>query len=155
MANPRAIALGAATALTIAASLVVKWEGVRYVPYRDGGGVLTVCWGHTGSDVIAGRTYSKAECEAFRSQDLAIANATVKRCLPMPMLPQIEGALTDAAFNVGPRVACGSTLQRKALANDWPAACAALDQWKFIGRTVSPGLVNRRADDRAVCEGRA
>ena len=155
MANGRAIALGAATALTIAAALVTKWEGVRYVPYRDQGGVLTVCWGHTGPDVIAGRRYTQTECEAFRAQDLAIANAQVKRCLPMPMLPQIEGALTDATFNVGPRVVCGSTLQRKALANDWPGACAALDSWKYIGRTVSPGLANRRADDRAVCEGRA
>jgi lysozyme len=155
VADKRAIALGAATALTIAAALVSRWEGVRYVPYRDGGGVLTVCVGHTGPDVIAGRRYTKAECDAFLAQDLAIANAQVKRCLPMPMLPQIEGALTSATFNAGPRVVCGSTLQKRALANDWPGACAALEMWKYIGRTVSPGLLNRRMDERAVCEGRA
>lgn len=155
MASPRTVGGISAAVLVIAGALVTKWEGVRYVPYRDQGGVLTVCWGHTGPDVVAGRRYTKDECEAFKAQDLAIANATVKRCLPMPMLPQIEGALTDATFNVGPRVVCGSTLQKRALANDWPGACAALDMWKYIGRTVSVGLQNRRADDRAVCEGRA
>ena len=145
----------AVTAIAIAGALVTKWEGIRYTPYQDGGGVWTVCVGHTGADVIPGKRYTKAECDAFLAADMAVANATVKRCLPMPMLPQIEGALTSATFNVGPRVVCGSTLQRKALANDWPSACAALDSWKYIGRTVSPGLVNRRADERAVCEGRA
>lgn len=147
------IAVGA-VAISIAAGLVTKWEGVRYVPYADVGGVLTVCYGHTGKDVVGGRTYSEDECDALRDADLAVASAVVKHCLPMPMLPQIEGAMTSATFNAGPGVVCDSTIQRKALANDWPSACAALDLWKYVGRTVSQGLVNRRADERAVCEGR-
>jgi lysozyme len=151
---PRVVAGGVA-ALAIAAALITKWEGVRYVPYRDVGGVWTVCVGHTGPDVVPGKTYTKAECDAFLKADMAEANAAVHRCLPMPLLPQIEGALTSATFNAGPRVVCGSTLQDKAEANDWPGACAELSRWKFVGRTVSPGLENRRADERAVCEGRA
>jgi len=155
VANKLALAGAALSAMAIASALVTKWEGQTFVPYRDGGGVLTVCVGHTGPDVIAGRRYTQAECDAFKAHDLAIANGQVKRCLPMPMLPQIEGALTSATFNAGPRVVCGSTLQKRALANDWPGACKALEMWKYIGRAVSPGLLNRRMDERAVCEGRA
>lgn len=151
--KPRALT-AAVSAVVLATALIVKWEGVRYKTYLDGGGVPTVCVGHTGPDVVIGRTYTEAQCNAFLKADMSDAQATVHRCLPMPMLPQIEGALISATFNAGPRVVCGSTLQRKALANDWPGACAALDSWKYIGRTVSPGLVNRRADERAVCEGR-
>jgi lysozyme len=143
----------AAAVLLLAGGLITKWEGVRYVPYRDAVGVLTVCYGHTGPDIVQ-REYSLAECKALLQADMRVANAAVRRCLPMPMLVQIEAALTSAAFNVGPKVVCGSTLQRKALANDWPGACAALDSWKYAGGRVMRGLVLRRADERAVCEGR-
>jgi len=85
---------------------------------------------------------------------MAEANEAVNRCLPMPKLPQIEAALTSATFNIGPRVVCGSTLQRKALANDWPGACAELARWNRAGGRVLRGLTLRRLDEQAVCEGR-
>lgn len=151
--NPRVVATASAAVLAVAGALVTKWEGVRYAPYRDTGGILTVCYGHTGADVVEGKKYTADECEQFKQADLAVANASVKRCLAMPMLVQIEGALTSAVFNAGPAVVCGSTLQSKAKLNDWPGACAELSRWKYIGRQVSQGLENRRADERAVCEG--
>lgn len=154
MSKARIAAGGLAAVLAIAAPLVMRWEGVRYTPYRDSVGVLTVCYGHTGPDIVPGRAYSKAECDALLDEDMAEADAEVRRCLPMPMLLHIEAALTDAAFNLGPRVVCGSTLQRKALANDWPGACAELDRWNKAGGREFRGLTLRRADDRALCEGR-
>ncbi|KRG38163.1 endolysin [Stenotrophomonas pictorum JCM 9942] len=138
----------------LAAPLIAKWEGVRYEPYRDTVGVLTVCYGHTGSDIVPGKRYTKAECEQLLQADIAIANAAVNRCLPMPKFVHVEAALTSAAFNLGPKVVCGSTLQRLALANDWPGACAELDRWKNAGGRELRGLVLRRADERAMCEGR-
>lgn len=153
--SKRLVGSVAGVALTLAAAIATRWEGVRYTPYRDPVGVLTVCYGHTGPDVVPGRTYSRAECEALLQHDLAIARAAVHRCIPVPLLPQIDGALTDAAFNLGPRVVCGSTLQKKALANDWPGACAQLDLWNKAGGRVYDGLVYRRDDERALCEGRA
>ena len=153
--NGRVVAGVASAALLIAGGLVTKWEGVRYTPYRDTGGILTVCYGHVGSDVVPGRSYTQDECEALKRADLAIANAAVKRCLTMPLLPQIEGALTSAVYNAGPKVVCGSTLQKMAQLNNWPGACNQLNRWKYIGRTVSPGLENRRMDEAAVCLGMA
>ncbi len=37
-------------------------EGVSYIPYKDIVGVWTVCHGHTGKDIMLGKTYTKAEC---------------------------------------------------------------------------------------------
>lgn len=157
MASSRGKALGIGGAvLLLAGGLVAKWEPGqdRGAPYFDKiGSVWTVCDGHTGN-VNPKHHYSDAECDALREQDLAEANSHVRRCIPVPMLPQIEGALTDAAFNIGPKVVCGSTLQRKALANDWPGACAELDRWNRGGGRVVSGLVKRRYDDRKLCEGR-
>ncbi len=151
--SPKTLAVGATAALAIAGALIGKWEGVRYTPYRDLGGVWTVCYGHTGADVVQGREYTQDECDRFLAADMAVARAAVKRCLPMPLLPQIEGALTSAVYNAGPKVVCGSTLQKMGQLNDWPGACNQLARWKYIGRTVSQGLENRRMDEAAVCLG--
>lgn len=152
--NPRVV--GGAAAL-IAAALVAKYEPAadKHAPYWDPSGkTWTVCDGHTGG-VDPQRTYSDAECKAFKRADIEVAQAAVNRCLPMPKLPQIEGALTDAAYNAGQAVVCGSTLQKFGLANDWPSACAELSRWDKSGGRVLPGLTRRRTDDRAICEGRA
>jgi len=139
--------------LALTAPLVMRWEGNQNRPYIDPTGTLTVCYGHTGPDIIEDKTYTKAECETLRDADIAAANAIVNRCLPMPKLVQIEAALTSATFNIGPSVVCGSTLQRKAQANDWPGACAELDRWRYSKGRELRGLTLRRADERALCEG--
>jgi len=140
-------------ALALAMAVIMKWEGRRFVPYRDPVGVLTVCYGHTGPDVIEGNRYTLAECKALLQRDTDIAEAIVQRCLPMPKPKHVQAALVSATFNIGERVVCGSTLQRLALAGDWPGACAQLDRWKYAKGRVLRGLERRRADERALCEG--
>ncbi|AJJ12169.1 lysozyme domain protein [Yersinia rohdei] len=44
-------------------------EGREYVPYYDVVGVLTVCDGHTGKDIILGKCYSDTECDALLHSD--------------------------------------------------------------------------------------
>ncbi|EIZ9889622.1 TPA: lysozyme RrrD, partial [Escherichia coli] len=46
-------------------------EGVSYIPYKDIVGVCTVCHGHTGKDIMLGKTYTKAECKTLLNKDLA------------------------------------------------------------------------------------
>ena len=153
----RGIGGAAAAAVLIAGTLVAKYEPAPNVhkPYWDPyGKVWTVCQGHTGN-VDPHKTYTDAQCRAFKKADIDAAKAIVDKCLPMPKLPQIEGALIDATYNIGSAVVCGSTLQRKALSNDWPGACAELSRWDHSGGRVLRGLTRRRTDDRAVCEGKA
>ncbi len=58
----------------------MQWhEGKRYKPYRDGGGVLTVCHGNTGKDVTPWEIYSKEEYTALMTQDLQVACSAVER----------------------------------------------------------------------------
>lgn len=151
--SKKVAAVGVAAVLAVAAPLVMRWEGVRHKPYQDVVGVWTVCYGHTGPDVVPGKRYTEAECAALLDADMREANAHVRRCIPVPMLRGPEAALTSLVFNVGPRGVCGSTIQKRALANDWPGACAGLDAWKYAGGRVYRGLELRRADERALCEG--
>lgn len=155
MSAARVVTLAGAGVLALAATVITKWEGVHYEPYRDPVGIWTVCYGHTGPDVVPSKKYTQEDCDRLLAEDMAEARFHVNRCLPMPKLEQIEASLISATFNIGPKVVCESTLRKKALANDWPGACAELDRWKHAGGRVFRGLVLRRADERAMCEGKA
>ena len=146
----RGPALAVGGVLTLAAALVAYWEGYRPEPYRDIVGVLTVCYGHTGD--VQPRRHTRAECDALLRRDLAEANSHVRRCITRPMPEPVEAALTSATYNAGPRIVCGSRLQKKAQAGDWKGACAELSRWVYAGGQRVRGLVNRRAAERALCE---
>ncbi|HAK1939297.1 TPA: lysozyme, partial [Salmonella enterica] len=67
-------------AIAIAAAILVGHDGLegrRYVAYRDVAGVITVCDGYTGKDIVPGRRYTDAECDALLNKDLARVKAQV------------------------------------------------------------------------------
>lgn len=151
-------------ALATIAAFVAPWEGRKNEPYTDIGGVTTVCIGHTGSDVQA-RHYSDDECDALLLKDVAAANAVVRQCVGREMPVAVETALTDFAFNVGPgrrgvkdgfcvlKNGRPSTIRLRAQAGDWPGVCAQFQYWTTAAGRELPGLVKRRAAERALCEG--
>jgi lysozyme len=151
------VAGGAAVVLVIAGVLVAKWEGVRYQAYPDpatGGAPWTACYGHTGPEVKPGTSFTKAQCEAFLKQDLAQAQAILRRCVGRPMPQSVEAAYVSLVFNVGPRPVCqpNKTPHNALRAGDWALACKALDLYKRAAGRVMRGLVLRRADERKLCE---
>lgn len=152
--NKVGLAVGAGV-LVLAGGLIARWEGVRYTPYLDPIGIPTVCYGHTGRDVVMGRKYSADECKALLREDMLEANGHVRRCVARQMPEGVEAALTSLVFNTGPKPVCAGSPGRYARAGDWPATCRSLDLYKYAGGRVFRGLVLRRADERRVCEGRA
>lgn len=149
------VGAGAASlVLSLAAGVVVHFEG--YVPhtYADPVGIPTICYGHAGSDVTPGREATQAECQKLLEGDLAVAYGAVKRCVRVPLKPYEAAAFTSFTYNVGAEAFCRSTLVRKANAGDMPGACAEINRWVYSGGEKLPGLVRRRAAERALCEGR-
>jgi lysozyme len=72
----------------------------------------------------------------------------------VPMHQHEWDAVISWAFNIGSGAACKSTLVRKLKAEDYAGACAELDRWVYFQGRVLPGLIKRRAEERALCEGR-
>lgn len=147
-------AAGGASALilAIATTLGMHYEGTRRQAYADVAGVWTICQGHT-AGVKRGDTATAAECRAYLQQDMGEAYAAVQRCITAPLTIGQAAAFTDAAYNLGPSIVCGSTLQKLANAGDVLGACAELSRWnKAAGKPVQ-GLINRRADEYALCVG--
>lgn len=146
-----------AMAVALAMAVAIPSEGLRRVAYRDPPGILTVCRGHTGADVIKGKTYSLAECDAFMSTDMKAAVAKVDACVPgLPV--HVLAAFSDAVFNMGPKIACDtakSTAARKLKAGDLVGACNELPRWNLanVGGIMVPlpGLTKRRGVEKALC----
>ena len=150
-----------ALAAAIATAIAIPAEGLRQWAYLDPPGILTVCYGST-TDVQRGKKYTLDECKARLDADMLKAITAVDACAPgLPV--NVLAAFGDAAYNLGPKIACDtqhSTAARMLKAGDIAAACRQLPRWNRA--TVAgvsaplPGLTKRRAAEMALClEGQA
>lgn len=147
----------AAGAIAVASMLITGTnntdglEGMKSVPYKDVVGVQTVCFGHTGADIIPWKHYSDAECKSILEADLQKVAKQIDPYITKPIPVATRGALYSFAYNVGARSFQTSTLLRKINAGDTKGACDALRSWTYAGGKKWQGLINRREIEREVC----
>ncbi|WP_338157431.1 lysozyme [Moellerella wisconsensis] len=144
-------AAGGLMALTV--SMVTQFEGYEPKPYRDVVGVLTVCYGHTGADIIPTKIYTKAECDALLEKDLAIVAKAVNPLIKVNIPDYTRAALYSFTYNVGTGAFFRSTLLKKLNAGDQTGACNELKRWIYAGGKPWKGLMTRREVENAVCLG--
>jgi len=148
------IAAAGGGAIAIAAVLVPDLEGVRYEPYRDVVGVLTVCYGHTGADIVIGKRYTSGECKALLDKDMVPFARSVERSVKIPASEYQKASLISFSYNVGVKAFESSTLLRKLNAGDSKGACDEMRRWNKAGGKVWKGLINRREVEREICNWR-
>jgi lysozyme len=145
-----------AQAVFLAAAIAIPAEGLRQWAYYDPPGVLTVCYGST-TNVVKGRKYTLDECKARLDADMLQAVSAVDRCVPG--LPEnVLAAFGDAAYNLGPKLACDtkrSTAARLLKQGRIAEACNQLPRWNkaSVGGVMVelPGLTKRREAERQLC----
>ena len=138
--------------------LIKAHEGLRLSAYRDSGGKLTIGYGHTG-DVQASDVISAHQADALLEVDVASVEAAVRRLVRVPLTQGQFDALVSFVFNLGPGRLAESTLLVKLNAGDYAGAAKEFDRWTkgtFRGKKQSlPGLIRRRAAERALFEGKS
>lgn len=139
----------AAGAVALALPTIMVFEGLVLRPYRDPVGILTVCYGETQAPM---RTYTPQECKDLLQKSAEKHARDIEPCLPPGLPDHVYAASLSFAYNVGAQKFCQSTYARKLREGD-PRACAELSRWVYAGGQVLPGLVKRRAAERAMCEG--
>lgn len=133
----------AAVVGALLASLAV-YEGERGYAYRDQAGVLTVCRGITGPGVVAGKWYSRAECEVMERRFIDRMNATIGRCIAPAALTLGEWkAWGHFTYNVGTTNFCTSTAARYLREGKYMQACAQMARWTYLTKP-GRGKVNCR-----------
>lgn len=130
--------------------LVKASEGVRLKAYRDPVGVLTIGYGHTGTDVYEGQTISEGEAAQLLMDDVKFAEVGVKAYVLVPISQNQFDALVDFTFNLGVGALRSSTLLKKLNAGDYVGAGREFFRWDKAGGKVLPGLTKRRAAEAAL-----
>ena len=130
--------------------LIKKFEGLRLTAYVCPAGVLTIGYGHTGSDVKPGMKIDEKEAERLLWQDTESAQQTVSSFVTAKINQNEYDALVSFVFNVGPTAFVNSTLLR--LLNkgaDRKVVAAEFGRWVKAGSDKPvPGLVRRREEEK-------
>jgi lysozyme len=131
-------------------SLTRNSEGCKLKAYQDTGGVWTIGYGHTGN-VRPNQVVTPELAEALLEHDMQYAAGVVNNHAGQCTQGQFD-ALTDFVFNVGPSQFLTSHLLKYHLAGEYEKAAAEFPNWKYDNGKVEPGLVKRRAAERALYE---
>lgn len=140
-------------AIVVASVMIKYFEGYSPVVYRDGGGVITVCYGHTGKDIILDKWYSKAECEALLEKDLQRLKKQVDPLINVKIPELTQAAIYSFVYNVGIGNFSRSTLLKKVNAGDLKGACEEMKRWVYVKGEKWKGLMTRRDIESAICTG--
>lgn len=132
-------------------ALIKSSEGLRLKAYLCPAGVPTIGYGSTGPHVRMGMTVTNAEADALLRKDLERFEAGVSE-MAVEVTPGQYSALVSFAFNLGLKALEDSTLLRKHKDGDYAGAAAEFGKWVNAGGKKLPGLVKRRAAERALYE---
>jgi len=133
-------------------ALIKSAEGLRLRAYPDpgtGGLPWTIGYGST-SGVTRNMVITEAQAEQMLAEDLVRFERIVERAVRLPVNQGQFDALVSFTYNVGEGNFTASTLLRKLNAGDTAGAAEQFSRWVHAGGKVLPGLVKRRAAERAM-----
>ncbi|MBA4141932.1 MAG: lysozyme [Nitrosospira sp.] len=153
-----ALVLTASTLVGIAVHEGYKDEA--YVPVA--GDVPTIGFGSTTGVRMGDRTTPERSLVRLLDEIEDVYATGVRRCVKVPLYQHEYEAFVQLAYNVGVPTFCRKALPGKPPnlidlinAERYAEACARIEAFKYgPGRKVLPGLVKRRAEERAICEGK-
>jgi lysozyme len=132
--------------------LIKKFESLQLKAYLCPAGVLTIGYGHTG-DVARGQVITEHQANVILSLDLEKFEEGVTdltKDVKPPLNPNEFSALVSFAFNVGIAALSKSTLLKFLLRGDRTNAADEFKRWTKAKGKELPGLIRRRADERAL-----
>jgi len=138
--------------------LIARSEGFSSTPYRCPAGVPTIGYGST--FYADGRRVEMDDLPITEPDALALLRGEAEKCADQiaktTRVTLSQGqldALTSFAYNLGYGNLIASTLWRKFNAGNFAGAAEEFDRWIHGGGKILPGLITRRAAEKAMFEG--
>lgn len=149
--------------LTLIASIGLYESGGKEavkVPYKDIVGVLTVCDGYTGKDIVVGKRYTEKECNQLTLKEIDKHGRGVLQCINVQINQKEYEAYTSFAYNIGVANFCASNVLKTLNSGNHALACKGIYQhpngkpaWSNAGGKYVQGLQNRRYKEYQTCMG--
>ena len=133
--------------------LVKSHEGLRLKAYLCPAGVWTIGYGHTRT-AKQGMVITAEKAEDLLLEDLVEAESAVSSLVDVPLSQGQFDALVSFVFNLGSGNLKASTLRRKLNACDYSGAAVEFGRWVYSSGKKLGGLIKRRAEERALFEGK-
>ena len=132
-------------------NLITEFEGCRTKAYLDGGGVLTIGYGHTGKDVKKGLIWTKEQCVEQLEIDLASREIILTHFLNgVPTTQNQFDALMSLGYNIGMGALHTSDAFKYHYRGQYDRAANAFMNWTHDNGNVVDGLVRRRKAEKAL-----
>lgn len=152
MKNLRYAALCVSATCSLAAGVIMGWEGKSNKAYLDLVQVPTICYGTT-KNVRLGDIKTDDECNKLLIDEVLRIDAILDRTVKVKLKDHERAAFISWIYNVGEGNFYSSTLLRKLNAGDVKGACNELPKWVYAKGQRLRGLENRRSDERRLCLG--
>lgn len=120
----------------------------RVRAYRDSGGVLTIGFGHTGSDVTEDLIITREQAEQLLQEDLQEAEDAVSNLVTVPLNENQFSALVSFVFNLGAGELEDSTLLELLNQGRYPEAADQFLRFNTVDGEPIEGLTRRREAER-------
>lgn len=130
--------------------LIKSFESCRLQAYQDQGGVWTIGWGSTGSDVGPGLVWSQEEADQRLMDGIQSVEEGINTLVSCDLTDNQFSALVCFAYNVGVDALAQSTLLRDINAGDFDAAANEFLRWDKVRGAMVPGLLRRRLAEKAL-----
>ena len=134
-------------------------EDLRLQGYDDGGGVMTIGYGHTGKvdgkPITKNMQITKEKAEELYRKDFEIHTLPLKK-VKVPLTSNQKIALSSFIYNIGGTKFIKSDLYKKLNAGDYKGAADEFDIWinaynpQNMKIEPNKGLVNRRKKEKAL-----
>ncbi len=137
-------------------NMIKHHEGFVRKPYQDPIGLWTVGVGHLIGDGKTlpkewkGKVLTDEQVDELLYEDLERFEIGVKRLSKVGLSQGQFDALVSFSFNVGLGNFQSSTLRSKLNRSDYEGAADEFWKWRRAGGRILPGLVKRRADEKAL-----
>ena len=145
------LAIGLSSALATTGLFIAKYEGLILGTYLDPVGILTSCFGHTGSELKLNQKFTEDQCLKTLAKDLEKHNKEMMKHIKVSLSDEEHAAYLSFVYNVGVGNFKSSTLLKNLNTNKREEACNQLTRWVFAKGKKLKGLVARRGEERKLC----
>ena len=132
--------------------LIKKFEGLRLKTYLCPGGIHTIGYGHTGTDVIPGAQINEDTANAYLKMDIRRFENFINKNVTVPINQNQFDALVSFAFNIGNGNLQRSTLLKKLNDGNYSGAAEEFLRWNKASGKELPGLTKRRLEEKQLFE---